>query len=182
LIHFYKRNPKMAVNDLCSLSGILKLLQTLLIFITLIIHRHGDNGYYLFFSTTSLKLSNSDPNLDAENLGNSTLVSFMIINIVIIIGYILDGREAIQSSILEPICNLLGAFMFVGTGAVTILTWQDEQMVDTSAGMTETEFYRNVTAALAMAGLSIIIGILYLIDALASYVMGRRATDEYKNP
>ena len=32
------------------------------------------------------------------------------------------------------------------------------QLVDTSAGMTETEFYRNVTAALALAGICITIG------------------------
>ena len=25
--------------------------------------RHGDNGYYLFFATTGLKLGNKDPNI-----------------------------------------------------------------------------------------------------------------------
>ena len=63
--------------------------------------RHGDNGNYLFFSTTALKLSNTDTNIDAENLGNSTLVTFLVINIVLIIGYIIDGTEYIQQSILE---------------------------------------------------------------------------------
>ena len=28
--------------------------------------RHGDNGSYLFFSTTDLKLSNGDPNIGSE--------------------------------------------------------------------------------------------------------------------
>ena len=63
--------------------------------------RHGDNGNYLYFSTTALKLSNSDPNIDAENLGNSTLVAYLVISLVLIIGYIVDGREFIQESILE---------------------------------------------------------------------------------
>ncbi len=27
------------------------------------VFRHGDNGYYLFFATTGLKLSNNDVNL-----------------------------------------------------------------------------------------------------------------------
>jgi hypothetical protein len=39
--------------------------------------------------------------LDVENLGNSTLVSFMVINLVLLLGYFMDGREAIQSTILE---------------------------------------------------------------------------------
>lgn len=63
--------------------------------------RHGDNGNYLYFSTTALKLSNSDSNIDAENLGNSTLVAYLVISLVLIIGYIVDGREFIQESILE---------------------------------------------------------------------------------
>ena len=45
--------------------------------------RHGDNGNYLFFSTTALKLSNTDTNIDVENLGNSTLVTFMIITMIV---------------------------------------------------------------------------------------------------
>ena len=67
----------------------------------MICFRHGDNGNYLYFSTTALKLSNSDPNIDAENLGNSTLVAYLVISLVLIIGYIVDGREFIQESILE---------------------------------------------------------------------------------
>jgi hypothetical protein len=39
--------------------------------------------------------------LDVENLGNSTLVSFMVINLVLLLGYFMDGREAIQATILE---------------------------------------------------------------------------------
>ena len=65
--------------------------------------RHGDNGHYLFFSTTALKLSNTDNNIDVENLGNSTLVTFMIIPLILIIGYVIDGKEFIQESILEVI-------------------------------------------------------------------------------
>ena len=65
--------------------------------------RHGDNGNYLFFSTTALKLSNTDTNIDVENLGNSTLVTFMIIPLILIIGYVIDGKEYIQESILEVI-------------------------------------------------------------------------------
>ena len=63
--------------------------------------RHGDHGNYLFFATTGLKLSNTDTNVDFENLGNSTLVSYIIISSVLILGYVIDGREYIQESILE---------------------------------------------------------------------------------
>ena len=37
--------------DALSCAGILKIIETLLLFVTIIIHRHGDNGRYLFFAT-----------------------------------------------------------------------------------------------------------------------------------
>ena len=63
--------------------------------------RHGDNGNYLYFATTGLKLNYQDENIDVENLGNSTLVTFMVITLVLLVGYIIDGVEIIQDSILE---------------------------------------------------------------------------------
>ena len=75
-------------SDLFSLSGIVKILELICVFITLLIHRHGDNGDYVFFATTQNKLQNSDENIDAENLGNSALVTFMVITLVLVIGKI----------------------------------------------------------------------------------------------
>eukprot|EP00090_Calanus_glacialis_P035446 TRINITY_DN60520_c0_g1_i1.p1 TRINITY_DN60520_c0_g1~~TRINITY_DN60520_c0_g1_i1.p1 ORF type:complete len:176 (-),score=19.48 TRINITY_DN60520_c0_g1_i1:167-694(-) len=164
-----------------SVSGWLKLSELVLIFITLIIHRHGDNGHYLYFSTTGTKLGYDDPNIDAENLGNGTLVTFLIITIVLIIGYVIDGREYIQQSILEPIWNLLGAFMFMGSGSMAIITWKDEQALKTSSStsLTEMEYHRNISSAMAMGAMCIIIGLIYLIDLGVSwYNRGKITQDE----
>ena len=68
---------------------------------TIVQCRHGDNGNYLYFATTGLKLNYQDENIDVENLGNSTLVTFMVITLVLLVGYIIDGVEIIQDSILE---------------------------------------------------------------------------------
>merc|ERR1712236_177538 len=153
-----------------SFSGWLKVLELVLTFITLIIHRHGDNGHYLYFSTTATKLGYDDPNIDAENLGNSTLVTFMIISTVLIIGYVIDGREYIQQSILEPIWNLLGAFMFCGSGSLAIITWKDEPALKISSSLTEMEYHRNINSALAMGSMCIIIGLIYIVDLFVSWI------------
>eukprot|EP00092_Neocalanus_flemingeri_P036376 GFUD01039604.1.p1 GENE.GFUD01039604.1~~GFUD01039604.1.p1 ORF type:complete len:198 (+),score=11.02 GFUD01039604.1:67-594(+) len=163
-----------------SFSGWLKLSEMVLIFITLIIHRHGDNGNYLYFATTATKLGYDDPNIDAENLGNSTLVTFLIISIVLIIGYVIDGREYIQQSILEPIWNLLGAIMFTASGAMAIITWKDEQMLkaSSSTSLTEYEYHRNISAALAMGAMCIIIGLIYMVDLGVSWYNRGKITQE----
>jgi hypothetical protein len=49
---------------------------------------------------------------DVENLGNSTLVSFMVINLVLLLGYFMDGREAIQATILEVSILPIGHSIF----------------------------------------------------------------------
>ena len=91
-------------SDTCLLTYILQqknIFRFLKVLINIFFCRHGDNGHYLFFSTTALKLSNTDTNIDVENLGNSTLVTFLLIPLVLILGYVIDGREYVQQSILE---------------------------------------------------------------------------------
>jgi hypothetical protein len=48
-----------------------------------------------------------------ENLGNSTLVTFMIINLVLLLGYLMDGREAIQATILEVINKTFEIYQYM---------------------------------------------------------------------
>jgi len=155
-----------------TLSGWLKMSEAVTIFISLILHRHGDNGNYLYFATTGLKLNYQDENIDVENLGNSTLVTFMVITLVLLVGYIIDGVEVIQDSILEPIWTLLGCLMFLASGIMVILTWSTEDYVSTSSSATELEYTRNSRAAMGLGALCIITSLIYLTDFI--WVMCQR--------
>merc|ERR1712080_303773 len=160
---FLKMGSGGYASDMCSLPGILKICEMVSIFITLLIHRHGDNGEYMFFATTGSKLDSGDENIDAKNLGNSVLVTYMVISIVLTIGYVLDGREAIQSTILEIIWNFLAILMFLGAGCMAIITWQEEfssydASSDASKFNGQAEFQRNAQSAMAMGSLCIITG------------------------
>ena len=46
-----------ASEAICSVSGILKVFEILLGFITVIIHRYGDYGKMIFFGTPAVQLS-----------------------------------------------------------------------------------------------------------------------------
>ena len=52
------------LGDALSCGGILKIIESLLLFVTIIIHRHGDNGRYLFFATAmeQIQYVSSDSN------------------------------------------------------------------------------------------------------------------------
>merc|ERR1711971_87900 len=155
-----------------TLSGWLKLSEAATIFISLILHRHGDNGNYLYFATTGLKLNYQDENIDVENLGNSTLVTFMVITLVLLVGYIIDGVDAIQDSILEPIWTLLGCLMFLASGIMVILTWSTEDYVSTSTSSAEIEYTRSSRAAMGLGALCIITSLIFLTDFI--WVMCQR--------
>ena len=115
-----------------------------------------------------------------ENLGNSTLVTFMVITLVLLVGYIIDGVDAIQDSILEvnsiltlhiltsyfsqPIWTLLGCLMFLASGIMVILTWSTEDYVSTSTSSTEIEYTRNSRAAMGLGALCIITSLIFLTD------------------
>lgn len=45
------------VGEAFSFSGILKIIEIVLGFITVIIHRYGDNGKLIFFGTSAIQLS-----------------------------------------------------------------------------------------------------------------------------
>ena len=44
------------VGEAFSFSGILKIVEIVLLLIAIILHRHGDNGGYIFFATADQKI------------------------------------------------------------------------------------------------------------------------------
>ena len=46
-----------------SFSGILKIIEIVLVFIAIVLHRHGDNGRYIFFATAKEQLYYVSKNL-----------------------------------------------------------------------------------------------------------------------
>jgi hypothetical protein len=44
------------LGEALSLSGILKVVEFILLFCATILHRHGDNGKYLFFGTSAVQM------------------------------------------------------------------------------------------------------------------------------
>ncbi len=87
--------------EICSASGVLKVVESALVFAMILVHRFGDNGEYVFFGTTAHFMVQGDPLKDTENLGNGCLITWAIICPTLLISYCLDGRHAVQSLFLE---------------------------------------------------------------------------------
>ena len=55
----YEENPyrQMGTRNLWTSNGIMKFLEIFLLLATILVHRHGDNGNYVFFGTATLQMS-----------------------------------------------------------------------------------------------------------------------------
>lgn len=168
------------MGEVCSFSGILKIIEIVLVFITIVLHRHGDNGRYIFFATSNEQLQYNSSNrgaINMENLGNGTLVTFLIITPVLLICYVLDGQYEIQKMFLEWIWNLVGACCFLGIGVKSAYVWTAAKGADTFTSWDD--YARNYDAALTMAAFCIISGIVYFVDFVVAYLARKRIAREY---
>lgn len=95
-------------------------------------------------------------------MGNGVLVAYLIISSVLLTAYVIDGRAQVQLFFLEPLWNFVGAFLYTGAGIVAAITWTNAK--NTETGSISGDKARNYDAALTMAALCIINGLLYFID------------------
>ena len=70
--------------------------------------------------------------------------------------------------------------MFIGSGSMAIITWQGEEALKVSAStsLSEIEYHRNISSALAMGAMCIIIGLIYLVDLGVSWYNRGKITEE----
>jgi len=115
-------------------TGILKIVEIVFVMIVLMLARFGNDGHPKQFGSA-----------DDTFLGQGTCVGYAIIVPCVLITYLLGANL----SILELFINLIGGILFIAVGAVTISFWQNR--------------YGNSTG-MAMGVLSIITGIVFLID------------------
>eukprot|EP00092_Neocalanus_flemingeri_P027514 GFUD01029848.1.p1 GENE.GFUD01029848.1~~GFUD01029848.1.p1 ORF type:complete len:162 (+),score=31.10 GFUD01029848.1:37-486(+) len=117
-------------------TGILKILEIVLVLIVLMICRFGNDGHR--------KTWGSD---DDDFLGQGTTVGYAIIVPAVLLTYLLGANL----SILELFINFVGGVLFIAVGALAISYYQHYR-------------YDGRATGIAMGVLAIITGIVFLID------------------
>jgi len=167
-----------AVNNF---SAWLKILEIILLFITILLHRYGDNGRYLFFATAmeQIQFNSSDrAAINMENMGNGFVMSFLIISPVLLVCYVLDGPEQVQQFFMEWLWNLVAALGLFSTGIKSAMVWTIAKNGDDQSS--SDDYARNYSAALTMAAFCILAGIVYFVDFIVAFVRKRRLNEPYE--
>jgi len=121
-------------------TGLLKILEIVLVFICLLLARFGGDSNLKHFG-----------GIDNDFLGIGTVVGYAIIVPAVLISYLIGSNL----SILELFINLVGGILFIAVGAVTIQYY--------------TAFRRKDSTGIALGVIAIITGIVFLIDFIFAF-------------
>eukprot|EP00092_Neocalanus_flemingeri_P027607 GFUD01029956.1.p1 GENE.GFUD01029956.1~~GFUD01029956.1.p1 ORF type:complete len:179 (+),score=38.85 GFUD01029956.1:402-938(+) len=130
----------------CSLQGILRLLELLLVFIVLILARVGYKGNQLTFGS---------PDANFIGIGASVGLTFILLAFVVchLVGHL-------PPTLLEVLVNLVGAILLLTAGSLAIAFH--------SPRYDQYNYYKDSQAGLAMGIIAIIAGVVFAIDFLLS--------------
>jgi len=118
-------------------TGLLKILEIVLVFIVLMIARFGGpKGSPISFG-----------GYDDNFLGQGTVVGYAIIVPAVLLTYLMGSNL----SILELFINLVGGVLFIAVGAITVQNYKNQY---------------NGNTGMAMGVLCIVTGIVFLVDFL----------------
>ena len=121
------------MTQLLSVSGLFKTFECFAVFICLVIHRIGNNGSQVspgpsappltqcckvFFGTSRFQMQyNHVPSeTDAEILGCGILTCMCIVSLTILLSYLLEGREVVQSTVVDSVFCFLAAALLLTAG------------------------------------------------------------------
>merc|ERR1711936_1186017 len=88
---------------LFSTSGLFKVFECFAVFTCLVVHRIGNRGSQVWFGTTDFEMGYKETRneVDAEVLGCGILTCMGIVSFTILLSYLMEGREVVQSTVID---------------------------------------------------------------------------------
>eukprot|EP00092_Neocalanus_flemingeri_P008823 GFUD01009496.1.p1 GENE.GFUD01009496.1~~GFUD01009496.1.p1 ORF type:complete len:171 (-),score=30.23 GFUD01009496.1:134-646(-) len=152
---------------LFSTSGLFKTFETFAVFICLVIHRIGNQGSQVWFGTADFEMNykNTPSEVDAEVLGVGILTCMSIVSLSILASYLIEGREVVQSTVIDAAFCIIAATLLLTSGGMTCFTYNSVFALSGPPTVANMSISRNSQqVAGAMGVMCIVTGLLYLAD------------------
>merc|ERR550519_735473 len=164
------------MTQLLSISGLFKTFECFAVFVCLVIHRIGNNGSQVFFGTSRFQMQyNHVPSeTDAEILGCGILTCMCIVSLTILLSYLLEGREVVQSTVIDAAFCIVASALLMTAGGMACLTYNSvfaRSGPPTIANMNISRSSQQVAASMGV--MCIATSLLYLADFF--YVLCQRS-------
>merc|ERR1712183_578647 len=118
-----KLSPTMTA--LFSTSGLFKVFECFAVFTCVVVHRIGNRGSQVWFGTTDFEMGYKETRneVDAEVLGCGILTCMCIVSLTILLSYLIEGREVIQSTVIDAAFCIVASALLMTAGGMACLTY-----------------------------------------------------------
>merc|ERR1711892_836500 len=150
-----------------STSGMIKAFECFAVFICVVIHRIGNQGDQEWFGTADFEMSfkSAKSEVDAEIIGCGILTCMCIVSISILASYLLEGREKIQSTVMDAAFSFIAATLLIACGGMACFTYNSVFALSGPPIVANMNISRNSQqVAGALGVMCIVTGLLYLAD------------------
>merc|ERR1711864_5954 len=140
---------------------------TKLVSTSLVIHRIGNQGTQVWFGTSDFEMNYKGvtSEVDAEVIGCGILTCMSIVTITILISYLVEGREKVQSTVMDAAFSIIAATLLMACGGMACFTYNSIFALSGPPIVANMNISRqSQQVAGSMGVMCIITGILYLAD------------------
>merc|ERR1712062_604882 len=123
--HFENKFLTKMGTALFSTSGMIKTVECFAVFTCLVIHRIGNRGSQVWFGTTDFEMGYKETRneVGAEIIGCGSLTRMGIVSFTILLSYLMEGREVVQSTVIDAAFCIVGAALLMTAGGMACLTY-----------------------------------------------------------
>jgi len=117
--------------------------------------------------------------VDAEIIGCGILTCMAIVTLTILLSYLVEGREVVQSTILDTVFSFVAACLLVTAGAMCCFTYNSVFALSGPATIANQNISRSsLGVAAAMGVMCILTGLIYLADFFFCLTQRRKFLDD----
>merc|ERR1712045_1026971 len=174
--HFENKFLTKMGTALFSTSGMIKTVECFAVFTCVVVHRIGNRGSQVWFGTTDFEMGYKETRneVDAEVLGCGILTCMCIVSLTILLSYLIEGREVIQSTVIDAAFCIVASALLMTAGGMACLTYNSvfaRSGPPTVANMNISRSSQQVAASMGV--MCITPSLLYLADFF--YVLCQRS-------
>lgn len=168
---------------LLEISGLFKIVESFAVFVCLVIHRIGYRGSQVWFGTTDFEMNykSSPSEVDAEVIGCGILTCMAIVTPLILLSYVMEGREAVQCTVMDSAFCFIAATLLMCAGGMACFTYNSVFALSGPPTVANTSIDRRALQTAAAMGVTCLAtSLVYLADFF--YVLLQRSrilSEEY---
>ncbi|XP_023344791.1 uncharacterized protein LOC111714021 [Eurytemora carolleeae] len=170
------------MTGLLETSSLFKVFECFSVFVALVIHRIGNRGSQVWFGTIDFEMNyKSVPTeTDAEIVGCGILSCMAIVTPLILISYLWEGRDVVQSTVMDIAFSFIAAALLMCAGGMACFTYNSVFALSGPPVVANIRMKRRELRAAASMGVTCLgASLIYIADFFWCLMQRSKFLNEY---